>query len=229
MKAACISEGWLMPTPIAGAGEGRPRRSALCISLAALVLGACTSASPLRGSNVYEVSAVSQRGPYLDAVISKPDEVLRFYFENDETCRETVVLNARVEYLAVGRLGRVGRGGETCEAIGVASLQAWLSRRPRPRTRQKPRAQAAYRLRYEDSEVLLARGDFPLAGLIGWTGASDTVAVMPRSEVCLTAVERGVASMEYSTLAAQPFWLVVSNERCPITGFVQPLASATDE
>lgn len=195
--------------------------------LAAALLAACASVKLPRRVASWEVTASSQRGPYLDAVIQGPGETLRFYFPNDETCRETLAPETRVEYRRLGRLGTVRRADESCEAIGVASLRAWLSRRPRPRVKQKPRAQATFRLSYEDSEVLLARGDFPLAGLIDWTGASDTMAVLPRSEVCLAAAERGVASMEFSNLAPEPFWLVIADDRCPIRGFVQPLAIAS--
>jgi len=209
--------------------SARVGTSAASWLLAAVVLGGCSSAILAGGDAGYEVSMVSQRGPYLDAVIRRSDEELRFYFPDDESCRATVAPKARVEYVNVGRLGRVRRAGEECEAIGVASLPAWLKRRPRPRAAPKPRAQAAYRLGYEDSEVFLARGDFPLARLIGWSGASDVVAVLPRSETCRAAIERGGASMEFSALAQQPFWLLLADERCPIIGFVQPLAGAPQD
>ena len=72
---------------------------------------------------------------YLDAVLELPDSTLRFFFPDDENCREILRKEAWVEYVNLGTLGEVRRADLTCTPVGIASLEAWRSRRGR---RQSP-------------------------------------------------------------------------------------------
>ena len=80
---------------------------------------------------------------------------------------------------------------------------------------------------FQDEAVILARGRFPLASTLGWTGSSDTVAVFPNTELCSVPLGRGVASMEYRTAGRYTLTLVSSGGQCPFHGLIQPGSPAS--
>ena len=61
-----------------------------------------------------------------------------------------------------------------------------------------------------------------LAGLLGWAGGEDTLALVPRSDVCAPVLERGVASMEYRASGRLVLTLVGNAGQCPLHGFARP-------
>lgn len=171
----------------------------------------------------YLVVRVVERAGRLDAVLEKGDERLRFFFPAEGACARIVRAEAWVEYTAYGPLGRIRAGDDVCDPVGIASLRAWRDRRPRPQTpRPVPRARAEFAVIYEDADYVLARGRFPLAGLVGWYGGDDTIALVPRTDACALVLARGVASMEYRPSGPQVFTLLSDADSCPIEGFVLP-------
>jgi len=89
-----------------------------------------------------------------------------------------------------------------------------------------PRAQATFRTLYEDEDVVLLRGRFPLASRIGWSRGDDSVVVVGNVERCRGPVEKGVASMEYRQAGRNTLTLVGVGGLCRIEGLIQPLDRA---
>ncbi len=198
------------------------RHAALRIVLATFVLSGCAGGLP--GSvRDHQVVFVAERGAYLDAVLERSDSTLRFFFPSDETCREVLRKQAWVEYVNLGTLGEVRRADLTCTPVGIASLEAWRSRRGRRLEGPLPRSPVNFRVVYQDEEYVLARGRFPLASRIGWSGGEDTLALIPRTSACAPIIARGAGSMEFRVAGRDPFILVSAEGRCPIEGFVWPL------
>ena len=96
------------------------RSAALRIALATRVLAGCAAGLPGEARD-RRVAFVAQRGDYLDAVLEHRDPSLRFFFPDDETCREVLRRDAWVEYVNVGTLGEVRRGDLTA-AVAIASM-----------------------------------------------------------------------------------------------------------
>jgi hypothetical protein len=194
-----------------------------------VVLLACTqggvSPPAAERETAFGVFAVVARGAYLDAQLERPGETLRLLFPAASDCRALIRTEAQLEYIARGPFGTFRAAGRSCRPVGVASLREWLDRHPRTGSGPVPRAQASFRPFYEDQEVLMVRGRFPLAALIGWAGASDAVALLAASAECREIHERGVASMEFREASRTPFTLVARHDRCAIQGFAQPLAA----
>jgi hypothetical protein len=206
------------------------RRSMLTAgSVALLVLAACGGLPYPGRSSDYTLSNVTPRGPYVEATISAGGEVLRFFFDaSDESCRQLLVPDARVQYIEFGTLGQLRGNDLTCQPIGIASLAAWTSRVPRPRnTGPRPSAPVHFREFYRDAQLVFVRGEFPLAGLVGWPGGRDTVAVLPRNEACQAPSQAQSGTMYYSPTASDPLWLGSDSQRCPILGLVEPRPATT--
>jgi hypothetical protein len=194
------------------------------VLLLAVGVAACTGVPGITAH--YQVTAIVQRGAYLDALVQQKGSSLRFFFPASDACRRVIAIEASVEYKADGPLGRFERGGEVCEPLGVASLAAWRDRGPRGATRPVPRRPANFRVIYEDDDLVMVRGRFPFTGKIGLSGGEDTIALIPRTEACRRIIERGQASLEYRDSGPDPYRLITPEGRCPIEGFVQPLPSA---
>lgn len=192
---------------------------------AALLLAACRAdRPPIPGYAVsrwtpVEVVEVTPRGSFLDARVLGERVDLRFFFPRSEDCDEVLRAGARIEYGRAGPLGRVRDGGRICEPMGIASLAAWRDRRPKARG-SRSRSRASFEPFYEDDDVVLVRGRFPAALRIGWTGAYDTLAVLPNTSACRPMLERGFGSIEYSARGS-PF-VLIGEEHCPVIGFVLP-------
>ena len=98
--------------------------------------------------------------------------------------------DARVRYVwdgAMGSLAELG-GAATCQAVGIGSLAEWRQTRAEdtglPQGAGLPREVARYRVVFRDSDVILARGHFPLTRHLGWVGAADAIAVMRNTPAC---------------------------------------------
>jgi hypothetical protein len=136
---------------------------------------------------------------------------------------------AQVRYQRSGNFGRFERDGESCDAVGVASLEAWRNRQPRRRANVQgvPRATARFALVGESERYLLVRGRFPLASEIRVPSGADLVAVLPADEACRTAALRGQVSLEFRAAGRDPFRLLVGRDTCVIEGFAMPLDAAS--
>ena len=203
-------------------------------SLAAIALVAilgCQAASQttekaqgVLGGTPATAVGVVERGGYIDAGLLTGTTSLRFFFPADDACRAILREEARVFYVRRGPLGEVQTDeGESCIPVGIASLREWRDRQPRSRRNEPlPRARIAFEIVYRDDNLVFARGRFPLASQIGWTGGDDTIALLPNSEGCSGPIESGIGTMQFQATGRVPF-RIVGRADCPIVGFVQPL------
>jgi hypothetical protein len=197
----------------AGAGDAASR--------AAYVL------NPFSGTEV-TVRSVSLVGPYLLAEVTGRKEQLRLLAPASPECARVLQSEAEVRYQRAGHFGRLERGDESCDAVGVASLEAWRNRQPRRRASVQgvPRATARFSLVAESGNYLLVRGRFPLASEIRVPSGADLVALLPADEACRTAARRGQVSLEFRAAGRDPFRLLVGREACVIEGFATPIDAA---
>lgn len=174
----------------------------------------------------FQVVRSTLRGEYLDVTLSGGGFTLRSFAPASETCREVLEPEARVEWLESGTTGAFRRDGVECNAVGLGSLHEWRERGPRPEAVRGespvPRRQASYRTFYEDDEVVMLRGDFPVANLLGWSSFGDTIAVLPRTAECDGPASRSTSSMEYRAEGQPALALVGESGLCPIVGLVRP-------
>ena len=173
------------------------------------------------------VTGVVERDIYLDVLLDSAYWSMRYFFPTSELCRRILVDQASVTYVSLGPWGEVQNDEkERCVPAGIDSLRAWRNRKPRPRTGSPiPRRQASFRVVHRDDELVFARGFFPLASAIGWTGGNDTIAVIPNTPPCQPLIESGTASMEFRPAGPEPFRLVSDQGVCPLVGFIQPLST----
>lgn len=202
---ACLAWAW-------GCTTG-PRQE---VAEGASVLGLATSVPA-------EVTLIAERdGRYLDVAVDTRRSKLRFFFPINVTCREVVSGAGEATYSSHGPYGRLSRREQSCDPVGLLSLRAWRDRRPRQTSRGGapiPRDAARYEIVYADEDVFLARGRFQLAGLVGWAGGYDTIAVFPNAPECEGILVRGSATMEYRDAGPDPLILVDGRRRCPFLGF----------
>jgi hypothetical protein len=69
---------------------------------------------------------------------------------------------------------------------------------------------------------VIARGDFELAGMIGWPFSRDTLAVLPAGPVCEAALAEGTAPLEFFDAGKEPLVLLGDKGRCPLIGLITP-------
>jgi hypothetical protein len=179
----------------------------------------------LPGSRIaMTVARVVPRGPYLEVRLRAPGLELVSYAPADARCRELLAEEQEIVYRSGGTGGSYERNGLRCDAAGIGSLEEWRKRRPRPRTRSPvPSAPAAFASIYADADVVLARGRFPLAGLLGWVGGSDTVAVIPNTPICQPPLRSGNATLQYFPGGEPVLALSSEGDLCPILGLLAPL------
>jgi hypothetical protein len=207
---------------------------ALRIALVLAMLSGCGGQLPALehpsrfpgASTTYQVGSVVARGSYLDAVIERPGSSLRLFFPANDACRRLLRLEAVVEYVATSVPGKVKRGREECDSVGIGSLGFWRDRRPRQSKQVLPRGNAEFRSVYRDSELTLVRGRFPYANQVGWAGGWDTLAALPRNPACDALAARGSASLEFRVAGPEPYRLVSGDGSCPIEAFLRPLPAA---
>jgi hypothetical protein len=198
------------------------------LAASAMLLPACSSKTAYQlgfGSGAkLAVQRTLVRGPYLDSELMGEGITFHTYTLADEACGAVLVPEREVEFVDRG-WGRFVRGEASCDAAGIGQRQITSGRRPRggnPSSTPVPRAQATFRLLYEDEDLQLLRGMFPLASLIGWAGGADTVAVVGSDPTCRSATRAGVASMEYRASGRNTLSLVGSSGLCPIIGLIRP-------
>lgn len=175
-----------------------------------------------RATETVLISNVIERAGYLEATLGTSDGPLRLYFAADEICRGLLTEGSDVAYGGLGMLGEVTGDAGRCPATGTSSLRAWHDRQTRSQELGKPRATARFTKIHEDASVLMVRGRFPMARVLGWA-ADDLVAVLPVGEDCRSIAERGEAFMTYDRVRAPVFTLTRGDIRCEIQGLTQPL------
>jgi hypothetical protein len=169
------------------------------------------------------VERVTPRGPYLEAWLRAPGLALVSYSFADEACREVLARELEVEFQSGGTGGSFERAGRRCDAAGIGSLDEWRKRRPRPQTGSPvPSAAARFDLLYEDAQIALVRGRFPLAGLLGWIGGNDSVAAIPNTPICQAPLRSGNATLQYFPGGRNVLTLTSSDGLCPIEGLLTP-------
>jgi hypothetical protein len=173
----------------------------------------------------FVVASVKARGEVLDVLLQGSGFSLRSFAPADDVCRQVLAPEQRVQWIASGSHGAFRRDDLTCPAAGIGSLEEWRARGPRPQTLRSdpvPRAQANYRVVYQDAEVTFLRGSFPLASRLGWAGSIDTIAVIPRTPVCEGPASRTTSSLEYFPKGARALALVGADGLCPLVGLIRP-------
>lgn len=172
-----------------------------------------------------EVVGVTSRFRWLDAILQGHGLTLRTFVPDDPICQRVLEPGTVVDYVERGIGGRFVRDDQACDAVGFGAPLVDRARRGRAtslRSTPIPREQATFEIIFQDEEVILARGRFPLARTLGWTGSHDTVAVFPNTARCRLPLERGVASMEYRASGRYTLTLVASDGQCPFHGLIHP-------
>jgi hypothetical protein len=161
---------------------------------------------------------------YIEADLVGSGMHLDSFTPNNADCAEVLKPEAAVDYVANGPYGTFQRGEQTCSAIGLGSLREWRDRRPSQTTvAMLPRAQADFRVVFQDSKQVFLRGRFPLGGLLGFTGMDDTIAIVPNIPECQQPIKQSVASMQYYQNGENPLVLLSGDGECPIRALLQPL------
>jgi hypothetical protein len=173
-------------------------------------------------STASTVDSVVQRGSYLDVNVTSGGSTQRYFAPDSEPCRSVLRAEAAVDYVALGPLGQFQSGDLECDPVGIGSLAKWRDQRPRPQVGPLPARQASYKVDYQDADLAMLRGRFPLLGLIGWPGLGDTLVVLPKTEPCQALLQRGVATIEYRVAGPDPYVLFDGDQRCAIQGLIQP-------
>jgi hypothetical protein len=196
------------------------------VAVVALAVAAAATRGWAQGIEV-QVTSVVPRWSYIEATLGVRPRPIRFFFPDDDACRALLLRETNVLYASRGPLGVVtNAAGDRCEPVGIASLQEWRDRSSRRRTATPvPRAQATFTVVQRDGGLVFARGRFPLATLLDWTNADDTIALLPNDQSCRRPIDAGVATMEFRFSGRDPYRLVAGGERCTIVGFVRPLPS----
>ena len=179
--------------------------------------------NPFAGTEL-GVAAESTIGPYLLVDVSGRREQLRLMTPISPACTAIAQPEARVRYQKSCVFGRLERHGERCDAVGVASLEAWRNRQLRRRSAQVvPRATARFGPVAETDQYLLVRGRFPLASRVQIPAGFDLVALLPANATCRAVRDRGQASLEFRPAGRDPFRLPVGSDACVIEGFATPI------
>jgi hypothetical protein len=199
----------------------------LHIALAASVLLACNTQRTFyqMGFDTELVATrVEPRGGYLDATLRGKAGTARLFTPPSEECRRVLAPETSVQFESVGA-GRVSRDGVRCDAVGFGPVEELSRRRGHPTTGTLsaiPREQATWEVVHQDGESSFLRGRFPLAGLVGWAGGDDTIAVVSSSPQCREIAARGVGSLEYRPRGADTLALVGSSGLCRIEALIRP-------
>ncbi len=171
------------------------------------------------------VARVIERGQWFEVTLLSPELNRLFYFARDEPCTEVLEQDSEVSYRRTGGYGYVEKGSLRCDVAGIGQLRSCRDSYGRPGTgasRAKPRQRAEYRSFWSDEEIVMLRGKFPLAAMIGWPRADDTIAVFKREERCGPTLERGNAFMEYNPNGPSPLVLVQAGGGCPVEALIRP-------
>jgi hypothetical protein len=206
------------------------------LAAAGLALAACQTTRDVASDAAYElnpfastdliVRSIDVRGPYLAAEVAGRQEQLVFLAPATGVCAQVLEPEAGLRYAKHGVFGRFTRDGQVCDPTGVASLEAWRDRQPRPRTQSiVPRATARFAAFAEEPRWILVRGRFPLASKIGIPAGYDLVAMLPNDDVCRSIAARGEASLEFRLAGRDPYRLLAGDRACVVAGFAMPPAT----
>jgi hypothetical protein len=147
--------------------------------------------------------------------------VERVFTPDDESCRTLLTVGSAFIQPDLETSGKITGPGISCEIAGRGNLDR--RRRPRPEGQLATRGRASLATIYIDEEIILARGRFPLTGLVGWARGDDSVAVLPNTPICRDRAAGGNASIEFRP-SGDPLVLVGDGpEGCPLLGLVRPL------
>jgi len=169
------------------------------------------------------VQSVVKRGDYLDAWIEGDGMLLRTFAKVGGICDVVLQPDRTVVYTARGPGGRYTQGEHKCDASGVGDpFVSRLRARRGPAGAPIPRAQATFEPFFNDEDVIMMRGRFPLTNLVGWSGGGDAIAVVRNHALCRTVAEKGVASMEYRPSGKNTLALLGPDGLCRIDGLILP-------
>lgn len=172
------------------------------------------------------VTALSPSGTWSDHAVVKASTSrfdMLLVLEQSTGCQNVAAETVeRVNYRNIGNFGRLSTPTDTCNVIGILSLEAWFAQRQAPRGRAMvPRATSTYRVDGSDDAWTFLRGRFPLVSSVGIPGGLDMVIAVPHTEICETIVTRTIAQMEFRRQGA-PLVLMSGREECPCEGVIQP-------
>jgi len=202
------------------AGWRRALRAALACAVGAAGVPGCSTLPGATRASI--VQSVVERGGVLDAQIAREGSVQRFFAPTSEPCRKLMKKEAAIEYVSLGPLGQFRSGDTTCAPNGIGSLAVWRDQRPRPKVGPLPSRAASYQVVYQDADVAMLRGLFPMLGLIGWPGMGDTIAVVAQSPACQALIQRGSANVVYRVAGPDPYVMLDGEMQCPLEGLIQP-------
>ena len=186
-----------------------------------LALAGC---SLLPNARPWMVHDVTQHGGYIVAAITRDRETLGFYFEPTPDCAAMLQEDGALFYRKRGPLGTLEQDDRACVPLGIGRIRSWVLRRNRPRNLPiLPSLPATFREITRNSEVVLVRGNFPLASLVFFAGGRDAVAFLPNIEVCQRYIEQGGGAMQYRRSSQEVVWLGSASARCQILGLARPL------
>lgn len=211
--------------------------TALWTRLAAVAVPAVLGCAGVPGTHpTYVIRSAAGIGPLVDVRLewtsrvagASSDRYLSLLFASGG-CSEWLRAGEIVEYVSGGQTGGVRQGERSCDAVGISELREWRDRKPR-RYVTRPgddRAQAVYRVVFEQGDWAIVRGRFPLASLIAWYGGDDALALIPRTGACEKALRSQVATMEFRDSGPVPLALLADG-RCPIGGFARVVPALQD-
>jgi hypothetical protein len=171
-----------------------------------------------------DVAHAEPRGGYVEAVIAGEGAGIQTFSPDSPECRSVLTPGTQVRYVAGLMGGTFVRGDERCESAGIGSLAFWRDRRPRTPGPPLPRKQATFRAFYQDEDMILVRGRFPLGGEVGWSGGADSVAALPNTPECRSRAAEGVGSLEFHPSGPDALVLVTEAGPCPLLGLMRPLS-----
>ena len=123
--------------------------------------------------------------------------------------------------MRTGAWGEIRDAQGFCQPIGIGGLAQWRDRNYRNPRRDRSRARAQYTIMEKGPEFALARGNFPLANLMGFRG-DDVVAVIMNDDACAPPLSRDVSTMEFRTRGSYALMLLSDAGSCAIDGLVIP-------
>ncbi len=169
-----------------------------------------------------KIHSVVERGDFLDTLIEGHRVPPRLFFRTADGCKDVLIEGDTVEYVMSGTWGRLRSGEVSCDPAGIGEPTWWRSRRSPTGGRGNPSAPTPYTKIYQDEEIALLRGRFPLTARIGWQSFGDTIAVIPTESPCTNLLDRTIATMEFRRIGDAALVLMTREGACQIVGLIAP-------